>query len=219
MVRIFSDIVAELDFEKLLDQLKIQPDSPEHEEFSALFAQAAAVAAPKALLRKTPVTARTADSIRAGGVELNSRILSSKCAGSDYVLFFAATCGQEFDRVKIGEDDFLASYWLDVIKEECMTQAFAHIQKHTKEVYNYTRSVSLCPSDAGSWPLHELKHVFSVLGEGTGEIGLELSEYCFMKPNKSLCGVVVNIQDHFEACQICDCRDKCTQKNSAHNCG
>jgi hypothetical protein len=218
MVRIFSDIAAELDFEKLLGQLKIQADTPEFDEFFVLFKQASAVAAPKALLKKVPVTVRTADSICAGGVELNSRILSSKSAGSDDVLFFAATCGLEFDRIKIGEDDFLAAYWLDVIKEECMTQAFSHIQKHTRDVYNYTRSVSLCPSDAGSWPLHELKHVFLVLGHEAGEIGLELSEYCFMKPNKSLCGVLVNIQDHFEACQICDCRDKCDRKNSGHKC-
>ncbi len=218
MIRIFSDIETDLDFGKLLGQLKIQTDTPEYDEFSVLFQQASGVAAPKALLRKVPVISRTEDSICAGGVELNSRILSSKSAGSDYVLFFAATCGLEFDRIKIGEDDFLAAYWLDVIREECMTQAFSHIQKHAREVYNYTRSVSLCPSDAGSWPLHELKQVFSVLGQGAGEIGLELSEYCFMKPSKSLCGIVVNIHDQFEACQICDCRDKCERKGSAHKC-
>lgn len=218
MIRVFSDIAAKLDFGKLLDQLKIEPDSPEYDEFYVLFQQASAVAAPKALLRKVPVTARTEDSICAGGVELNSRILSRKSAGSDYVLFFAATCGHEFDRIKIGEDDFLAAYWLDVIKEEYMKQAFSHIQRHTKEVFNYTRCVSLCPSDAGSWPLQELKHVFSVLGHGASQIGLELSEYCFMKPNKSLCGVVVNIHDQFGSCQICDCRDKCDRKNSSHKC-
>ncbi len=219
MIRIFKNIDVHLDFDKLLEQLKIQPDSPEYAEFAELFRQAAAVAAPKALLKKVAVTTWSKDTICTEGVAFNSRVLSSKSAGADYILLFAVTCGIEFEQLKIKDDDFLAAYWLDVIKEDCMILAFSHIQKYTKEVYNFNRSVSLCPSDAGSWPLHELKQVFAALGQYTSEIGIELSEYCFMTPNKSLCGVVVNIQDHFEACLICDCRDKCERKSSTHQCG
>ena len=96
-----------------------------------------------------------------------------------------------------------------------MKQAFEYIQKQARETCNYRRAVSLCPSDSGSWPLHELKQVFANLEPDAAEIGMELSEYCFMTPNKSLCGVILDIQDQSEVCQICDFRDKCEQKDCA----
>jgi len=98
-----------------------------------------------------------------------------------------------------------------------MDQALAHARKYAAETYNYARGVSLCPSDTGSWPLAELKRVFSVLGNTADEIGLELSEYCFMKPVKSLCGVLLNVQDQFSSCDICGHRDKCDRQNAGHD--
>jgi len=118
MIKIFHDIKPKLDFGKIVKTLKIQPGSPEFDEFSDLFHRSAAVAAPKALLAKVMITARTDDSISAGGEIFHSHILSRKTAGSDHILFFAVTCGRELDRIPVAKDDFLAVYWLDVIKEQ-----------------------------------------------------------------------------------------------------
>ena len=215
MIKKYCDIDAGLDFKVLVEKLKIQQDSPEYDEFSELFSKALSVARPKALLKKAAITGRGVDSLCVAGAEFHCRMLSTKSANSDFILLFAVTCGSELDRIKIDGDDFLAAYWLDIIKEECMKQAFEYIQKQARETCNYSRAVSLCPSDSGSWPLHELKQVFANLEPDAAEIGMGLSEYCFMSPNKSLCGALLDIQDQSEVCQICDFRDKCEQKDCA----
>jgi hypothetical protein len=209
---IFADIPVTLDYDRISARLAIEQGSPEENEFKLIATAASKYAAPKALIRHIQIEHWSEDCIIAAGVEFNSRIVADKSRKDGFVIMFAATCGRELNEVKIAEDDFLGAYWLEVLKEEYLTQAVSFLRQYVLDKYNFVKCVEFCPSDSGFWELTELKKVFSVLGGDTAEIGIELGEYCFMTPGKSVSGVLLNVHDDFCSCDICDLRNKCNRK-------
>jgi hypothetical protein len=211
-VTIFDNILVTLDKQKLMKRLSIEQGSIEEEEFLSIVNEAAKLAKPKAIIEYLPIEKRCANILFARGIEFNSKIIADNI-NDNHMVLFAATCGTELSRVYIAEDDFLGVYWLEALKEEYLIKAVAFIRQHVKNERVFTKCIEFCPSDSGFWELNELKKVFHALGHGTTAIGIELGEYCFMTPGKSVAGILLNVHENFCSCDICDLRDKCQRKN------
>lgn len=216
-MNIFDKIPVKLNFETLIGKLKIQQDMPEHAEFRNLFEQAESVICPKAIITNVLVAGTTPGSLLLPTGKLNSKILSNKCGKLENIFIFAATCGREPDRIEITDTDFLGAFWLDTIKEEALILTMSFLKKFIQKTYNIEKCVSMCPSDLNVWPLTELKTVYSILTPNVQKIGIELTEHCYMIPNKSLCGVFFAIDDNFSPCEVCDQQNKCDRQHDIGN--
>ncbi|MFA7231401.1 MAG: hypothetical protein WC071_09030 [Victivallaceae bacterium] len=216
-MNIFDKIPVKLDFETLIGKLKIQQDMPEYAEFRELFNQAETVICPKAIITNTPVVGVIDDHLLLPAGKLNSKILSKKCGQLENIFIFAATCGRELDGIKIADTDFLGAFWLDTIKEEALILAMSFLKKFIQKTYNVEKCVSMCPSDLNVWPLIELKTVYSLLAPDAQKIGIELTEHCYIIPNKSLCGIFFAIDDSFSPCEVCDKQNQCDRQHDIGN--
>jgi hypothetical protein len=68
--------------------------------------------------------------------------------------------------------------------------------------------------DASVWPIEQQGPLFSLLGDVTGAIGVELTDSFLMVPNKSVSGVRFATEIDFRSCQLCH-REGCPSRSAA----
>jgi hypothetical protein len=67
--------------------------------------------------------------------------------------------------------------------------------------------------DASVWPIEQQRQLFSLLGDVTGLIGVELTDSFLMVPNKSVSGMRFPTEMDFRSCQLCH-REKCPSRSA-----
>jgi len=155
-----------------------------------------------------------AERVRCGGVEFRSAMLVKNLGSATELRPYVATCGPELDALAGSLEDSLSIYWLDVIKALALDAAFEKLRKAVLSSGGEGRLSSMNPGsgDLTLWPIQEQVPLFDLLGPGAKSwTGVELTDSCLMRPNKSLSGVFFYGADDFESCVYCerlDCPDR-----------
>ena len=61
--------------------------------------------------------------------------------------------------------------------------------------------------DAVIWPIEQQRNLFALLGDGSQQIGVQLTDSCLMIPNKSVSGIRYPTEIDFHTCQVCHRED------------
>jgi len=177
-------------------------------DLRALASAAQKLAKPRAAWRIVPgVEFIDAERVRCGGVEFRSSMLVKNLGSASELRPYVATCGPELDALAGTLDDPLAEYWLDVIKALALDAAFEKLRTAVLASGGEGRLSSMNPGsgDLTLWPILEQAPLFELLGpEARSWTGVELTESCLMRPNKSLSGVFFYGADDFESCAYCE---------------
>jgi hypothetical protein len=147
------------------------------------------------------------------GVTFTSRVLRKNLDKAERVFAFVATCGRELDELEIDADEFLAGFWLDTLKATSLLESIRYLNDYLDRTYALGRTSSMSPGsgDVSVWPIEQQKELFSLLGDVTGAIGVELTPSYLMVPNKTVSGIRFPTEIDFRTCQLCH-REDCPSR-------
>lgn len=175
------------------------------EEASGIVEAVVPLLKPKAVFDELFVDERGEDWVKLGGVTFTSAVLKRNLDGIHKVFPFIVTCGTEAEGMDLSGFDFLASYWLDRIKEMALREASAHLRGLLAERSGFRNLASINPGsgEADLWPIRQQTRLFSLFPGVTEAIGVRLTESCLMVPNKSVSGILFPAEVDFVNCQYC----------------
>jgi hypothetical protein len=173
---------------------------------------------PKAIFKQCTIAERNGDCVKISGVEFESRILVKILGKVDTVFAFIATCGNELENMPIPMDEFLKWFCLDTIKEKALEAAVNFLFAFIKKEFGFEKLPSLSPGSGGGdvWHIEQQKPLFSLFDDTKKLIGVELTESCLMKPNKSVSGICYSTGVEFVSCQLCQ-RENCRERKALFN--
>lgn len=205
---LLTDIPFDLDANALLSQMRLDPNSPDADEFRELIAAAREEAQPKAAYRACYIEDRTEDAVTIDGSVFRSRLLSKNLADVQRVFPFVVTCGRELDRISF-KDDIVKSYWWDGIKAAVLTSARTFLKNEIEKGFRLRKTASMSPGsgDKTIWPIEQQRPLFALLGDVGPAIGVELTPSLLMLPIKTLSGIRFPTEIDFRSCQVCRRKD------------
>jgi len=146
--------------------------------------------------------------------------LSQNLSEVERVFPYIVTCGVELDTVAISQNDVLAGYMLDGLKELALRQAIEYLKKHLAETYGLdTERMSTMNPGSGNrnvWPIGQQRQLFRLLGDVEGLVGVRLTDSFLMTPNKTVSGILFPTEVPFVSCQLCT-RENCPRRRAEYS--
>jgi hypothetical protein len=212
-LKILDKIPFEPDQERLMEAVRIEPGSEDAAGFEKLLSQAVEVAAPKAIFNECFIGQKTTNAVEIGGATFTSTVLRKNLDEVERVFAYVATCGRELDELDIGADEFLAPFWLDAIKSEALRAGVQYLNEYLDHTYALGKTANMSPGsgDASIWPIEQQEGLFSLIGDVTSAIGVELTPSFLMVPNKTISGIRFPTEIDFRTCQLCH-RQNCPSR-------
>lgn len=215
-VTVYQHIPCRFDLDGLMQELHILPETEEADELAALVDEARLVARPKAMFTEAVVQKEAKDSLLINGITFQSRVLWRLLSHGQQVFPFVITCGSELDRLGDGMDDVMTRYWLDRIKAAALQCSKQSMHRLIAERLQGAVASNISPGsgDQAVWPLEQQAGLFQLLGDVTGQIGVQLTESCLMVPTHSLSGLRFPSPEAYSSCQLCR-REDCPSRSDA----
>jgi hypothetical protein len=204
---VLTDIPWKVNRSKLLDRLRIAPDSDYAEHALEMAREAEVIGRPKAIYRLAFIEERGEDYITAEGVTFQSRVMSVNLAETNRLFAQVATCGRELHVWAESLEDMLYGYWADAIKEMALREAGRALNATLTEQYALGKTARMSPGSLGDWPIREQKPLFQLLGDVEEAIGVYLTPSYLMIPNKSTSGIRFETTRDYVNCQLCPRQD------------
>jgi len=210
-----TDISFKLDTPALLQRVHIRPGSDDAQEFEQLLHIARKVGKPKALYTEAYIELHGDDSVSLNGICFTSSMLRDNLTNIDRVFPYIATCGRELDQVPFTDNNILAVYWWDAIKESLLMSASQYLLEFLEHRYQLQKTASMNPGsgDINVWPIEQQRELFTLLGDVRGQIGVELTDSFLMVPNKTVSGILFPTERDFRTCQVCH-RENCPNRQA-----
>src|SRR6056297_2406427 len=118
-VVILENLNVKADKKKLIKKLCIKKE--DENEFLKLLNQAKKIAAPKALFTQANIQSRAENYVIIEDIKFCSRVLAVNLKDVYKVFPYLATAGREIEKWSEEFDDILIRYWVDMIKEEILS--------------------------------------------------------------------------------------------------
>ena len=183
------------------------PQDTDPEDLAQARAQiqtAAALADPKALLCTAQVQEHGNDYVVLNGVRIDCALMAKNLRGVYRVFPYVCTCGRELEDWSRTLSDPLLAYWADAVKlysvSSVQRQLFQYVREHEMPAGHLSH---MNPGSLPQWPLSQQRVLFSLLGDVTGTIGVELTESCLMIPAKSTSGILFDSDTKYNNCRFC----------------
>lgn len=209
--RVLLDTIPfEPDVQKIQQDIKLHEAYPELEpQFESLVEQARAVARPRALYLRAVVEEVAKAEVLISGYTFRSSILSRLFRRGDMVFPYVATCGVELEAIDVSAYDMLASWWKGCIETEALNSAMQALEQELRRSYGQADLSSVNPGSGNVdvWPVEQQATLFSLMGDTSRTIGVELTPSYLMRPAKSLSGIMFA-----SAHSYCNC-NSCTRQN------
>ena len=206
-----THIPFDLDVPALLKKLRIEGKPGFEARCTRLAREAARLARPKAVYRLASVDSKGGGTVVVDGVTLTSGVLRQNLADVHRVFPFVVTCGTELADWAESIDDMLETFWADVIMEEALDAALDTVAEDMVRRYDLGRTSEMNPGSLTDWPIEQQAQLFSILGDASAQIGVELTETFLMVPIKSISGLRFPSESGFENCQLCP-REGCPSR-------
>jgi len=215
-MKTITHIPFNFDYNEFSKQTNLSRYADQSANLAALLDKVVPLVKPKALYRVCYITGRRGTNIFLQGVKFKSRVLSQNLKEVERVFPYIATCGTELDDIPLSEDDLLARFWLDTIKQMALTAAFEYVRLLLCRKFKINQLSTMNPGSGESelWPIGQQQPLFSLFGDyGTVEslIGVKLTKSFLMTPNKTVSGIFFQTETPFDSCRLCS-REHCARR-------
>ena len=201
---VLDRIPFELDPAKILKHMHVRGNSKRYEEkINELIEVVTPLARPKAVYKIACVENNADDSLEIDKVKFNSLLLKDKLNKAETVFVCVGTCGAEVEEVDLPANDVMKRFCLDAVKNMIMFSASGYLRNHLIQSYHLDKVSVLNPGETESFPISNLKNLFTILGDVEKSIGVKLTENCAMVPTKSGCGIYYSSETEFVSCRLC----------------
>lgn len=213
---VLENIPFQLTFEDVRERLCLE----EEEDILLMqekFAQAMAIARPKAVAQPCRVERIEGEKVFIGGHTFQSAVLAQKLAGAERVWAFVNTCGTEVDDWSHQETDPIVGLWLDMIKEMILVQARGHFLDTVRAKAGGESLAAMSPGSGNIdvWPIEQQRALFALIGNVQEDTGVRLTDSCLMLPTKSVSGILFPSEENFVTCSLCS-RLRCPNRRAPY---
>lgn len=215
-MEILDRIPFEIRAEYVMDKLHLGNDNKYTEIVQELIDQIQPVICPKAMYDVKYVEHIDKDSVEIGGVTFTSRVLRVNLDKVGRVFPYIVTSGIEAEHVDIPDDDLMAKFIIDMIKEIALGAASHYLTGYVKDKYKLDKVSVMSPGSLEDWPISEQKPFFSLFGNVEELVGVKLTDSFLMLPIKSISGIYFPTETSFASCQLCP-REKCPNRRAKYN--
>ncbi len=170
-------------------------------------------AVPKAIYKRSIAYNEDRD-IHVDGIKLVCWVPTLIFKPQEIVYPYVATCGSEMDVIPIPKKDFMKHYIMNQIKQHLLFLTIAYLENHLIRTYKLEQLTHIGPGEALG-ALSQQKQLFDIIGDVEGEIGIRLSDYNLMIPEKSTSGILFETAIRLERCQLCP-DAKCETRRAAY---
>jgi hypothetical protein len=203
-LEVLNRIPFELDPARILKHMRVRGDSKRYENnINELIDMVAPLARPKAMYKIACVANRTDARLKIDEVEFKSLLLKDKLANIETVFVCITTCGTEVEKLGILANDVMKRFCLDTIKNMILFSASGYLKNHLVQRFHLDKISVLNPGETESFPISNLRNLFTILGDVEGLIGVRLTDNCAMVPLKSGCGIFYSSDTEFVSCRLC----------------
>ena len=215
MEMLIRDAGARIELDALFEKLAIVRGADEETDalVERLFADAEKIACPKAFYRQANVDEIHEHYAVVDGVRFSSPLVSRNLGTENKTVYpYTATCGRELYEWAKSLTDFYEQYIADCVMELYLRRIMGTLHDEVKRVHFAGRDMSaMAPGSLETWPISEQVPLFTLLGKGAVEAGVEVSESFLLYPIKSVSGFYFSAAQHFENCAMCpriDCPNR-----------
>ena len=201
----------EIDIPTMKEKLHVKDVDQLSDQLEYIVSQSEKECRPKAIYQPFDIEERGDDFVIIGGEIFKSRVLAVNLKDVDRVFVFIATCGIEIDNQAKATDDILFKYWIDHIQNLALEKAILKVQLSIEKEFNPGARAIMTPGSIDDWPLTEQRKLFSVFGDRSKTIDVELSDSNMMLPVKSLSGIIFPSEHNYLDCQLCTI-EKCPNR-------
>ena len=214
-MEIFTDIPFNFDYDTFCDLIHLSSYENLTARVQKLLDRALPRIKPKAIYRIAYIDERSDSTVKIGGVQFTSKVLSANLKEIERVFPYIATCGYELENLKISSSDFMVPFWLDSLKEMALKAAIEFLKSHIEQAHRLGQFSSMNPGsgDVHVWPIEQQKELFTLFGDVKAHIGVQLTQSCLMIPGKSVSGILFESKIRFESCQVCT-RENCPRRRA-----
>lgn len=128
---------------------------------------------------------------------------------------YFVTCGTQLEDIDAQSIDFMAPFWIDVLKRQALFQARKIAFNYYKKALGSDIISSINPGsgDVGYWDVSNLAPLFDLFDEYGCKTDIRLTENMYMLPNKSVCGIFFPSKKEIHTCTVCR-RVNCPSRRS-----
>ncbi|OQA45483.1 MAG: Vitamin B12 dependent methionine synthase, activation domain [Chloroflexi bacterium ADurb.Bin325] len=213
---VLNPLPFQIDADATLARMRVRPGSRVETEVLDLIAEARSIARPKAMCRIGFIDAQEPDAVVIDGIRFTSRVLRVNLDGLQRVFAYFCTAGRELDAWAQEQEDMLARFYADAINEAVLGSASAALEAYLCETYGVPQLARMNPGSLGDWPLSQQRPLLALVGDVTGEIGVELTPSLLMTPAKSVSGIFYATEETFASCQLCP-REECPNRRAPYD--
>lgn len=213
LTKILTDIPFQVDRTVLRRNLRLKPGSHHLVELDHLLDQAEQIGKPKAMVRMIYIDEKGEDWVQLDGRRFHSRVLRVNLEEAQRAFVFIATAGVELDTWSKTLSDLLHRFWADAIQEVALETARRTLHQYLIQRFHPGLLSEMHPGSLDDWPLSAQDHLFSLLGDVKGAIGVSMTESKLMHPVKSVSGIAFSTHTHFTSCQLCP-RENCRARQA-----
>jgi hypothetical protein len=201
---VLDNIPFELEASKILKHMRAHGDLRRYEDkINELIEVVTPLARPKAMYKIACVGNNADDFLEIDKVKFNSLLLKDKLNKMENVFVCVGTCGAEVEELDIPANDVMKRFCLDAVKNMIMFSASGYLRNHLIQRYHLDKVSVLNPGETESFPISNLRNLFTILGDVEKSIGVKLTENCAMVPTKSGCGIYYSSETEFVSCRLC----------------
>jgi hypothetical protein len=216
-VNVLDNLPYQIDVPALVEQMRVRPGSRHEAELLSLVKQAEGIALPKAVFKLVFIEGKGADTIQAEGIEFKSQVMRVHLDKLERFFAYVCTSGVELQAwADSYADDLLMGFYADAVNQAVLKSAFGGFVNHLANAYSLNNPSAMNPGSLGDWPITQQRPLFSLLGDVTGAIGVQLTETFLMVPTKSVSGILFPAEESFASCQLCP-RDSCPNRRAPYD--
>lgn len=219
-VHFIEDVAFDPDIPALMQHLRIKEGSARAADFNRLLDEALPIGRPRALLMDAYVNDRGDNWVVIGDRRFDSRVLRVNLDEAHRVFPYLATCGPELqdwtDQMNKSVDDMVLSFWAESIKEAALYSAANALTNYLQERLYPGKTAFMNPGSLEDWPLTQQRVLFDLIGSGTDQVGVRLTDSMLMVPNKSVSGIIYPTEVDFASCQLCP-REICPNRRAPYD--
>ena len=211
---VLDDFDFRVSTETLLERCHADPDEEEGARVLELFAEAMRIGRPKALVCEVGVEPLEGNSVRVGGVVVDSAFVREKLSQAPVAFAYVATSGREIEDWSAGLEDLVDRFYMDELKKLWLGCAMGALRESVARQFapGVTLS-SLNPGSLPMWPIEGQRELFRMLGDVEGAIGVRLTDSCLMLPAKSGSGILFPDRTGHVNCALCP-RENCPNRRA-----
>ena len=172
--------------------------------------------APKAAYKLCYIDKKLDDAVLVEGLHLKSKVLRKNLDAVERFFPYVVTLGPGLEEAVNGIEDPLEKYYLDVIGNVALNAARKHLNDHLCKKFVLKKISFMSPGSLQEWPIEAQGHLFQLLADVEGAIGVRLTPSFLMIPTKSVSGIYFQTEVSFFNCQLCQ-RGKCPGRKAPYD--